>query len=297
MMTKDEKYQQRLQNAKRVGAERVYECQPRGISGHAGGNDCFFCGDAAGAEVKHYDCACFVSSRETGEAIVGIMGGRGVWLDWRPTEPDWIQVKMYACENHIKQFEILVERVAARGGISLALLQDFDGYVPPGPETLKSHADALAALMGGIRHNVDRTLIEAESLLRQHLGKILAIHGAPRPLPLPPDKWPSRDSAPGTFMHGVNVWHYDAARFIELYQAYPTLWTRDHMLKYLNIDLRVEDPRVLTVRVDNRNQGEEPATGGCFRLFVDSSQDGGKKTEIHPDRVMDAIRECIKRGY
>ena len=60
-------------------------------------------------DASRYDCAFFVPSRETGEKIVSLFT-LGARLDYRPSEPHWIQVKVTACDNHKKN---LLDFVAA----------------------------------------------------------------------------------------------------------------------------------------------------------------------------------------
>ncbi len=43
--------------------------------------------------------AAFVTSKEEGEEVVRWFGD-GAYLDFRPSEPNWIQVKIGACEKH-----------------------------------------------------------------------------------------------------------------------------------------------------------------------------------------------------
>lgn len=45
------------------------------------------------------NCSGFVRSREDGELLESIFG-IGAWLDYRPSEPKWLQLKVYACSDH-----------------------------------------------------------------------------------------------------------------------------------------------------------------------------------------------------
>ena len=78
----------------------------RGI-GLDGCQGCFVCG-----REKPYlhNLAAFVNSKEDGETAVswfsrGVLGGAR--LDFRPSEPKWIQVKVGACDLHRPNLELL----------------------------------------------------------------------------------------------------------------------------------------------------------------------------------------------
>jgi len=77
--------------------ERLYRADARGIGRSFGA--CMVCGGLPDA--LRNDCAFFVPSRETGEAIVA-MFKLGARLDYRPYEPNWTQVKITACDTHRK---------------------------------------------------------------------------------------------------------------------------------------------------------------------------------------------------
>jgi len=67
---------------------------------------CFCCG----GEKKYYNnIAAFVESKQAGERIVEFFGGFGAWLDYREYEPDWIQVKIGACDEHLPNLKKLAE--------------------------------------------------------------------------------------------------------------------------------------------------------------------------------------------
>lgn len=87
-------------------AARLYQARPRGI-----GNDwtpgCMCCGGEKGL---HKNISFFVPSRETGEAIVA-MFKHGAFLDWREHEPNWIQVKVGACDAHLENLRELFDGV------------------------------------------------------------------------------------------------------------------------------------------------------------------------------------------
>ncbi|WP_327211256.1 hypothetical protein [Rhizobium leguminosarum] len=55
----------------------------------------------------HPDMSGFVGSKEEGELAVAIFGGRA-FLDFRPSEPNWIQVKVSAEEAVLERLYDLV---------------------------------------------------------------------------------------------------------------------------------------------------------------------------------------------
>lgn len=57
-----------------------------------------------------HEACFFVPSRETGEAIVS-MFEKGARLDYRPSEPKWIQVKINACDDHYSSLVSFVGEV------------------------------------------------------------------------------------------------------------------------------------------------------------------------------------------
>lgn len=64
---------------------------------------CFVCG---GKKNLHHNIAAFVQGRAAGKRVVA-MFRKGAWLDWRPYEPDRVQVKIGACEKHLLNLELL----------------------------------------------------------------------------------------------------------------------------------------------------------------------------------------------
>ena len=83
---------------------------PRGIGSDSG--TCFVCGD--GPRLMS-NFAGFVASREAGQRVVDMFGGKGAWLDFRPHEPQWIQVKVTACAKHASLLESLSRHVRDQG--------------------------------------------------------------------------------------------------------------------------------------------------------------------------------------
>lgn len=68
---------------------------------------CFVCG---GNETLHANISGFVNTKEAGERVVA-MFDKGARLDFRLHEPDRIQVKIGACNNHRKNLEKLDELI------------------------------------------------------------------------------------------------------------------------------------------------------------------------------------------
>ena len=67
---------------------------------------CFVCKTVEKERTLHNNIAAFVESKKSGEDIVD-MFGRGAFLDFRPFEPNWVQVKVGACDKHKKNLESL----------------------------------------------------------------------------------------------------------------------------------------------------------------------------------------------
>lgn len=88
--------------------DRGVNVRPRGIG--KGHSLCWVCGTNP-TSVQH-EMAMFVDSKADGERVLSVLsflGGQGR-LDFRPSEPDWIQVKLGACEGeHLHQLDHLYE--------------------------------------------------------------------------------------------------------------------------------------------------------------------------------------------
>lgn len=98
-------------NGKRVATDddqRLYSASPRGIGSNWG--PCMVCGGDPNA--LRNDCAMFVPSRETGDAIVALFK-QGAKLDYRHFEPNWCQVKVTACDEHRRNLTNLVMAINA----------------------------------------------------------------------------------------------------------------------------------------------------------------------------------------
>lgn len=82
---------------------------------------CFVCG-GSGKNGLNDNIAAFVNSREDGRAIMRAF--RYGKLDWRPTEPNWIQIKLGGCHAHQKHLATLNELIGKYGTINSAMIAD-----------------------------------------------------------------------------------------------------------------------------------------------------------------------------
>jgi hypothetical protein len=84
--------------------------------------DCFVCPDVQSLRSRthrtlQHNIAGFVECREAGERVVK-MFGRGARLDYRESEPDRVQVKIGACDDHLPRLRALDHAVREAGVIS-----------------------------------------------------------------------------------------------------------------------------------------------------------------------------------
>jgi hypothetical protein len=77
--------------------------------------ECFVCGKAS--EDILDNIAAFVKSKEDGEKIVSEFFHGRAKLDFRPHEPNWIQVKVGTCMKHYSNLEFLHVRTRGQGGV------------------------------------------------------------------------------------------------------------------------------------------------------------------------------------
>jgi len=81
---------------------------------------CFVCGthdrDGLGHTMLN-NISAFVQCKEAGERIVGMIQ-RGARLDYREHEPDYVQVKIGACDKHLPNLELL-NKLCSDGVIKL----------------------------------------------------------------------------------------------------------------------------------------------------------------------------------
>ena len=91
---------------------------------------CFVCGaiwrDEAARKARNSylsNISAFVKTKEVGEKIVA-MFPRGARLDFRPTEPDWIQVKIGACSAHYLLLDRLMRMMVMRDEIDAETVKE-----------------------------------------------------------------------------------------------------------------------------------------------------------------------------
>ncbi len=79
---------------------------------------CFVCGtqELSPGCGHHFlnNISAFVKSKEEGEEILSWFP-RGAWLDFRPSEPEWIQLKVGACDAHLPNLEVLSKKAGLYG--------------------------------------------------------------------------------------------------------------------------------------------------------------------------------------
>ena len=67
---------------------------------------CFSCGsDTSGGFTPNI--SMFVDNKADGEKIISMFSDHSARLDYRPTEPDWIQVKVGACKECVDDLHLL----------------------------------------------------------------------------------------------------------------------------------------------------------------------------------------------
>lgn len=97
---------------------RKYKMNPRGLGTSSG--KCFVCG----RQITHENFASFVPSIETGEAIMVLFKTIGCFakLDYRESEPNWIQIKIVGCQAHNDCIKFLHEAVSRNEMINAAII-------------------------------------------------------------------------------------------------------------------------------------------------------------------------------
>ena len=102
-------------------AEENYNPRPLGLNWLP----CYVCGEG-GKDGAQPDMAAFVDSQKAGERVVAIFQelGSQAKLDFRPSEPNWIQVKIGACERHRPNLVKLARLCSKDKKIDLAKIAD-----------------------------------------------------------------------------------------------------------------------------------------------------------------------------
>ncbi len=126
-------------------AEQVTECEvtiadrengpslffrPRGIGSECL-DTCFVTGQPLTSMVPP-NLAAFVHSKEEGETIVGWFGGHAR-LDYRPSEPNWVQVKVGVVPEHLPNLQRLLELTARHGRIRQHDIELAKAVLPASP--------------------------------------------------------------------------------------------------------------------------------------------------------------------
>lgn len=109
---------------------------------------CFVCGtDKRNKEGNNYlqNIAAFVRCKEAGERVVA-MFSCGARLDYRDFEPDYVQVKIGACDEHLENLEKLNELVKD-GVITSARVSEALGGQIIDLDELQKEAEKLVALL------------------------------------------------------------------------------------------------------------------------------------------------------
>src|SRR6188472_2612480 len=105
-------------------SEILLSFRSRGI-GADGGAPCFVCG---GQEVFD-NIAAFVQDKEGGKRVAGLfaMCGSHGRLDYRTSEPNWVQYKVLCCADHLPQLQRLHDLTSGDGMISPERLMEAMG--------------------------------------------------------------------------------------------------------------------------------------------------------------------------
>lgn len=75
---------------------------------------CFVCG---GEKKVYNNLAGFVNTKEAGERAM-LLFDKGARVDYREHDPDYVQVKIGACNNHLENLEKLLELTTENGTIT-----------------------------------------------------------------------------------------------------------------------------------------------------------------------------------
>ena len=101
---------------------------PRGLG--LGSACCFVCGkNDRGVQD---DMAAFVAGKQGGEEVVEVFRKAGCHaeLDYRPYEPDWVQVKVGACKEHKPNLEQLYRLTREKRWIDLPTIEEAKSASP-----------------------------------------------------------------------------------------------------------------------------------------------------------------------
>lgn len=118
----------------------TYKFASRGIG--SSWDPCFVCAeeplkDGLGEGSTHANLAAFVESRAAGEAVVALFRDLGLTarVDYRESEPTWIQVKLGVCRAHQASLRLLDRVTAVNDEISAQAI----AYCLPGVRVERDH--------------------------------------------------------------------------------------------------------------------------------------------------------------
>ncbi len=78
------------------------------------------------------DMSAYVDNKKSGEHVVGMFETEGckAFLDFRPSEPNYVQVKVGACEKHLPNLEELQRLASQHNVITREIIREAKGYEP-----------------------------------------------------------------------------------------------------------------------------------------------------------------------
>ena len=116
----------------KVGKPIVFSSRGIGLDSCPG---CFVCNkpkrtdDPTKSDLLN-NISAFVSSKADGEEIIRWFRGTGARLDWREWEPNWIQVKIGACDKHLPQLKWLSRETRKYNRLWRHQIEDARKFVP-----------------------------------------------------------------------------------------------------------------------------------------------------------------------
>ena len=78
------------------------------------------------------DMSAYVDDKKSGESVVAMFKAEDskAFLDFRPSEPDYVQVKVGACETHLPNLVELQRLASAHNTITPKIIREAKGLVP-----------------------------------------------------------------------------------------------------------------------------------------------------------------------
>lgn len=104
-----------------------YYFAPRGIG--LNWIPCFMCGKGGPEDHSQPDMAAYVKGKDYGELVISMFDKLGLLanLDYRPSEPNYVQVKVGACVGHQPNLRLLQIFTASRKLINEDILKEVSG--------------------------------------------------------------------------------------------------------------------------------------------------------------------------